>query len=336
MRRERPPGRRTYRRAPIALALAAAAALTVAFALLGASTARATFHGKNGRVAFRRYFNDAHTRGAIFTIRPDGTGLKQITHRGKVALDTAPDWSPDGRWIAFYRDQPGKQSRVFKMRANGSDITLLSHDPNVGDLFPAWSPDGRRIVFTRFDDSIGLVALFVMRADGSHVHQVPGTARYGAQFAQWSPDATRLVFEGFNSAGGEAIFTIRLDGTDTRRVTPWRLHAGDGPDWSPNGRWIVLESHDEQGTAQDNVFLVHPDGTDLHRITTSPLHVHQWGHYSFSPDGKMITVAHSPGVGQDGNADVWVMNLDGSGLRNVTRSVIFDSAPDWGSRPADR
>ena len=313
------------------------AAMTASIVLLGGpSPAQATVHGQNGRIAFRRYFNDAHTRGAIFTIRPDGSGLRQLTHMGKVALDTAPDWSPDGRWIAFYRDMPGEPSRVFKMRADGTDITLLSHDPSSdGDLFPSWSPDGTRIEFTRFDDSKGLVALFVMRADGTHVRQVPGTAKYGGQFAQWSPDGTRLVFEGGNSDKGlQAIFTIRLDGTHARRLTPWRLHAGDGPDWSPNGRWILLESHGEEGDAEDNVFLVHPDGTDLHRITSSPLHVHQWGHYSFSPDGTMITVAHNPGVGAAGYPDIWVMRLDGTRLRNVTRSDIYDSAPDWGSRPS--
>jgi Tol biopolymer transport system component len=47
-------------------------------------------------------------------------------------------------------------------------------------------------------------------------------------------------------------------------------------------------------------------------------------------------VAHKPGVGTLGNPDVWVMKVDGSGLRNVTRSDIYDSAPDWGSRASRR
>ncbi len=79
------------------------------------------------------------------------------------------------------------------------------------------------------------------------------------------------------------------------------------------------------------MYLIHPNGTGLHRITTSPQHVHQWGAFSFSPDGTMITVAHNLGEGK--NADIYVMNLDGSGLRDVTNSAIFDSAPDWGPRP---
>ena len=44
--------------------------------------ASATVHGRNGRIAFRQYLNNAQTHGAIFTINPDGTGLRQVTHPG--------------------------------------------------------------------------------------------------------------------------------------------------------------------------------------------------------------------------------------------------------------
>jgi len=306
----------------------------------GSSTpAHATAPGENGRIAFRVYFNDAQTRGAIFTIHRDGTGLIQVTHRGKTLLDTEPDWSPDGRWIVFMR-QAGlvcscEPTRLYKVRSNGSHLTRLSHhvcEPGrcVEDLYPAWSPDGKSIAFTRFNDDAGLVAIYEMRADGTHSHQVPGTAALGAQSARYSPDGKSLVFNGGNGRGGSAVFTIGLDGRHLRRLTPWKLHAGGGPDWSPDGRWIVVESHQEQDR-QDNLYLVHPNGTDLHKVTRSPAHVHQWGSYSFSPDGTKITVSHNLGLGT--NPDIYVMNIDGSDLRDVrTTPEIFESSPDWGPR----
>lgn len=321
--------RRTSRQLLIIVAIASTALTTA-----GVLPAHATMPGENGRIAFRRYFNEAQTRGAIFTIRQNGTGVRQVTHAGKVFLDTAPDWSPDGRWIVFYRQAvicSCRPTRIFKVRSDGTHLTQISKDASFEDILPAWSPNGKRIAFTRFDDAINLVAVFVMRADGTHVRQVT-SSKYGAQFSQWSPDGTRLVFQGGRvGTDKEAIFTIHLDGTHARRLTPWKLHAGDGPDWSPNGRWILLESHDEQDR-QDNLYLVRPNGTDLHKITRSPEHIHQWGHYSFSPDGTMITVSHNLGEGL--NPDIWVMNLDGSGLRDVTNSMIFDSSPDWGPRPS--
>ena len=323
-------------------------ALVVTFAatgvLLSMTTAQATVHGQNGRIAFRRYFNDAHTRGAIFTIRPDGSGVRQITNPTRTLLDNEPDWAPNGRWIAFDRLAPGQPQRLFKVHADGTDVTQLSHNPCVPgncvqDLTPAWSPNGRWIAFTRFNDDIGLVAVFVMRADGSDVRQVTekGASPLEDQRPMWSPDGKRLAFARSTHTGRLAIFTIRLNGTDEQRITPWSLRAGQQPDWSPDGQWILFENHQGDQDVQDNVYLVHPDGTGLHPITHTFTHgASTWGSSSFSPDGTKITVAHKPGVGTLGNPDVWVMNLDGSGLRNVTRSDIYDSAPDWGSRASRR
>ena len=52
------------------------------------------------------------------------------------------------------------------------------------------------------------------------------------------------------------------------------------------------------------------------------------GSASFSPDGRWITFAKA---GRGGAADVFVMRTDGSGIRPVTRTPLWDSAPDWGA-----
>jgi Tol biopolymer transport system component len=259
--------------------------------------------------------------------------VKQITHRGKVALDTIPDWSPDGRWIAFQRQVEGKATAIFKVRSDGTHLTRLSTDPNVNEEFPAWSPSGKRIVFTRFDDATGVVAVFVMRADGTQVRQVT-PSRFGGVAGQFSPNGARLVFVGGEQGTSKAaIFTIRLDGTGAHRLTPWQMHAA-GADWSPNGQWIKFRSHSGQDRTS-NLYLIHPDGTGLVLVTHTFRGFPQWGGSSFSPDGTMITAAHN--TAQEGTGSishVWVMDLDGSNLRKVTRSAKFDSAPDWGPRHA--
>lgn len=338
-------------KAPFKIAVVVFAIL--AWALGAPIRASATFSGANGRIAFREYFNNAHTHGAIFTINPDGTGLRQVTHRGKVALDTQPDWSPNGRWIAFQHEasvcRPSSCSGngLFKVRPNGTHLMQLdknrvcTSDGCPEDLDPSWAPNGKRIAFDRaygpvVGDNIAHLGLFVMRADGTHVRQITEQATptsYEDTTPQWSPDGGHLVFQRWNKATGQhAVFTIRLDGTHALRLTPWSLDAGGNPDWSPDGRWILFQSH-EPHDRQNNLFLVHPNGSDLHPITHTFGGTYTWYKQTFSPDGTMITVARAPGVGNAGNPDIYVMNVDGTGLRAVTRTFAWESAADWGPRP---
>src|SRR5919112_4312826 len=58
----------------------------------------------NGQIVFRRYFNPDQTEGALFTMNPDGSHIRQITHPPKDwPQDDDPAWSPDGERIAFNR-----------------------------------------------------------------------------------------------------------------------------------------------------------------------------------------------------------------------------------------
>jgi len=73
-------------------------AFTIAlFVLAVTAPARATQPGVNGKIAF-----SFDATGQIYPINPDGTGLFQLTNVNGAAY--SPDWSPDGRRIAFSFD----------------------------------------------------------------------------------------------------------------------------------------------------------------------------------------------------------------------------------------
>ena len=63
----------------------------------------------------------------VYTIRPDGTGLVQLTHdRGGKVNNGADTWSPDGTKIAFLSNRSGEY-RIYVMNTDGTAVTQLVH-----------------------------------------------------------------------------------------------------------------------------------------------------------------------------------------------------------------
>jgi Tol biopolymer transport system component len=78
----------------------------------------------------------------IYSIQPDGTGLKRLTDR--QSLDAAPAWSPDGKWIAFISDRANKNYRdIWVMNPDGGDVHRITHGA-VAQSPPDWQPLGPR------------------------------------------------------------------------------------------------------------------------------------------------------------------------------------------------
>jgi TolB protein len=334
--------------------LLCASVLVVGCVVAPALSAQATFSGENGRIAFRRYLDTEQTTGAVFTIRPNGHGERQVTHPPSGFVDQTPDVSPDGRRIAFERfstDDATPFNEVFVVDVDGSNLTQLTRNApgefcNLGGTCsgsPAWSPDGREIAFKQAsgpirDDLFENVGIFVMKADGSNVRRITQlvTPGLGEDLEpQWSPNGRKLVFWRTNvrtaPLEGIAVWTINIKTGRERRITPWELRAGDTPDWSPDGRRILFHSNirgPEDVSA--NLYTIRPNGTGLKQLTFEQGGARNYLGSSYSPDGTRITVGRRP-AGEP--ADVYIMRSDGTHIRQLTHTVLYDSFPDWGPLP---
>jgi Tol biopolymer transport system component len=172
-------------------------------------------------------FTSANTNhGHIYTIRPDGTGLRTLT-RGRE--ESFPLLSPDGSLLMYqpYRCLAGTCGYgISVMRPDGSRQRLLAHvasSPGAGGLHAAWSPEGRRIAFLRLGRSIGSDIL-VVDVDRGRMRKVASDGRSGMVPA-WSPDGRRIAYATTSSS----INLMNADGSGKRPFVEYATL----PAWQP-------------------------------------------------------------------------------------------------------
>jgi Tol biopolymer transport system component len=225
-----------------------------------AAPAFATFLGHNGLIAFQ-----AQTAAGIqiYTVRPNGRSLQQITYLSGDAL--APAWSPDGRQIVFEHDAPGECANVAIMNADGSGLVEFP-DPSVCQGDPAFTPDGTRIVFERIDPATNDDALWSMDLKGQHRRRI-GTC---CSDPTVSPDGRKISFLGFNGdPTGSALFTSNIDGSNVFQVTPFSFDVAVKQDWAPDGKRLVFSIYGDVSIpgVSTNIVTIRPDGTQLRSVT---------------------------------------------------------------------
>jgi TolB protein len=294
-----------------------------------------------GRIAFRRWLDDAKTHGAIFTVRTDGAGERQLTNPESGA-DDYPDWSPDGRLIAYQHCADGEPCSVWTVDAAGGEPRQLHvHCRLKGDCdaaSPAWTPDGQLVVTLAQGrvhtlggqpqiQQSAIEQIDLRTGQQRTIHKRTGWAG-DAMDPQVSPDGRTVIYTPLNSARSKppfakAIFALDGDGSHHHPVTSWDLGGGDHPVFSPDGL-ILFRSHEDDESRQSDFWTVRPDGAGLKQLT----HFKEGAlvtSASYSPDGAWI-VYSSDG---DGGADLHVMRADGTGQRVLTSTKWWDSAPDW-------
>ncbi|HSF17632.1 MAG TPA: protein kinase [Vicinamibacteria bacterium] len=130
----------------------------------------------------------------IWSIRPDGSALKQLTDATKgVAL---PVWSPDGRRLVGGWDEPS-----YFDAESGPPMRLLNvlpQIPNAGGVFwpDAWSPNGRELAGVLTLDKGGFApGISVLSiAEGTYRNIAPDLTHHGSPAVAWLQDSRRLLY----------------------------------------------------------------------------------------------------------------------------------------------
>jgi Tol biopolymer transport system component len=311
--------------AGVLVTLATTSCIAMAPPPSGASSASA----RNGRIAYSigDQFPGSDDLGAhtdVFTIRPDGTDVRQLTHVPADKVAALPSWSADGTTIAYESNVSG-DFEIWLMHADGTDQRQVTHDPGFAHLEPAWSPDGRRLAFERCDQPFGFLAscdLEIMNVDGTGMRRVVGGHRYHVH-PQFSPDGRYLAFASDRRGFQAAIWVVKTDGTQLHRVTRPEMLAF-WPSWTNEGRIVFT---DNCCLPHSNVWTVRPDGTALRQVTHTPAE-HNNGFASLSPDGRALVLDSDEAHADACCNDLVVQHPDGSRTTLVANANVV--AADWG------
>jgi Tol biopolymer transport system component len=259
--------------------------------------------------------------GSLWIVDPATGGARQLTDG--PGYDYEPDWSPDGRFLAY----ASYQSDAVELRGLelGSGRTWPLTENRAVSVDPRFSPDGRSLVFvsTAYEGRFHVFRLpfgdgappNATRLTDDHDSGLP--RYYYSRFDHylspaWSPDGREILLVSNRGRiwGSGGLWRMAAEpGAPMREVryeeTSWRAR----PDWAPDGRRIVYASY--LGGQWHQLWLTTPDGDDVFPLTygsfdaTAP---------RFSRDGRAIAYVSN----EDGQPALWTIAIPGGERRRVS------------------
>ena len=291
---------------------------TTLLALGAMSPAGATYEGQEGRIAFGAFVATDRTQGDIWSVRPDGRALRQLTDA--AGLDICPAYSADGKRIAFCSNRTGAYE-IWVMDANGKDERQVT-ELGTRSLFPDFSPDGSRIAFSAPLVVGGVTDLWTVPAEGGPPTRVTDTPDIAEKLPVWSPDGSTVLYVAANTANTTGqLWTLEVATGVRTQLTFDPTFKDQLPDWSPDGQVIAYH-------ADDDIWRMSADGSGQVNLTQTPS-VAEFG-TAFSPDGTEISFTGTGGPVPAGERYAQVMGADGTNRRILVETPgLLHAVPAW-------
>ncbi len=155
----------------------------------------------------------------IYTIKPDGTGMTQITRNFNGFNADNPAYTKSGQ-IRFTSTTTSGGTTLQYNLVN-ADGTGLTSTPTFGPTVVPWytySPDGSKIVYVA--QSSNKYDIFTINADGSSPTQITKLAAPSIGTARFSTDGTQIIFDATTTSNStNSLYTIKVDGTGQQALT---------------------------------------------------------------------------------------------------------------------
>ena len=173
---------------------------------------------------------------SVWTANANGGGARQLAPLNEVGNASFPQYSPDGKRIAFQFSAPSSQShsRIRVMNADGSGMTDVT-PPDRDFYTPTWSPSGNALAFEG-NSPAGVPSIYMMNLSvGLPLLVAECTVQPGCSEPAFSPAFDKLAFTDY------AKQRIGVMDVATRAITYAGVNA-QNPAWSKDGGWLLFDA----------------------------------------------------------------------------------------------
>lgn len=227
----------------------------------------------------------------LVVLRTDGSGLRKLTD--DQFMDRSPNWSRDGKLIAFASNRGGS-NQIWTINADGSGLRQLTWAEHVRQ--PVWSPNGDRIAVAlapRTGISTGVLVFEVQEPWKNQTpDKLPGLPDDGTLAPRsWSPDGRRLALSVEASSPAAGTYTYDFDNGRVQWLAKFGALGGI-PRWLSDSRRLLVPS-------ESKLYLIDSESGNTREVhSVSPKTIMGC---TLSRDDRLIVCAlHSR------EADIWL------------------------------
>ena len=215
--------------------------------------------------------------------------------------DFTPNWSPDGRWLAYHSHRSATPVPSYGSEGSTDDIYLrrsgapMTEEIRLSDFgwevgVADWSPDGTQLIFDSWErggrtraSKPWIATIDPATGKVTRMEQLPlPQAVQSVEWEAWSPTNNEIALTAYVDMDHRALWVVRADGSKSEKLTDYSSSTYGGQDWSPDGKTIVYSA-----LAGDRmqIFAIPRGGGAPRQLT------HERGtllHPQVSPDGRWI------------------------------------------------
>ena len=262
---------------------------------------------------------------SLFRVPVLGGTPEKILEGFNVNGPSPVTFSPDGHRLAFVRGGNGDElSLVVADSTGGNERALVTRKPPFIFGLPSWSPDGKTVACVygsseRLESSTPYLGVTSFDASNGAETRVTNERWVGVSQISWLPDSKGLVLSASEEElSPSQIWRLDFPSGEARRITN-DLNTYLGASLTSDGSALVTVQTDRA----PNIWVAPSgDASRARQITTGSGKFDGYYGVAWTPDGKIVYASVA-----SGSWDIWTMNADGAGQRQLTVGARSNYGP---------